>query len=146
MVFKSNVSMMYLFIANFLNFTLNVSFVMSQSLSRYDKKGKPLSITPFCIWYYKLLDTKIRQIYEFTQKHFSHKCPSDIDLGQVEILHTLKNIKTIDEGCAIKCTAACESHAGKLIMSFQTILITKSHIIIQTFISESNYHFYLVAT
>ena len=51
-------------------------------------------------------------------RNILHKCPSDIDLGQVEILHTLKNIKAADEGCAIKCTAACENHAGKLGMSF----------------------------
>ena len=40
--------MMYLFIANILNFTLNVSFVMSQGLSRYDEKGKIPIITYFC--------------------------------------------------------------------------------------------------
>ena len=125
MVFINKASMMYLFIATILNFTLNVSFIMSQGLSRYDKKGKILSITYFCTSCFKLLDKKVRQIYEFTQKHFSHKCPSDIDVGQVEILHTLKNIKTTDEGCAIKCTAACENHAGKLRMSSQTISITK---------------------
>ena len=125
MVFKIKASMMYLFIANILNFTLNVSCVMSQGLSRYNKKGKILSINYFCRSCYKLFETKIKQIYEFTQKHFSHKCPSDIDLGQIEILHTLKNIKATDEGCAIKCTSACENHAGKLRMSFQTISITK---------------------
>ena len=47
MVFKSKASMMYLFIAIILNFTLNVSFVMSQGLSRYDKKGKILLMTYF---------------------------------------------------------------------------------------------------
>ena len=49
-------------------------------------------------------------------KVFSHKYPLDIDLGQLEVLRTLKNIKTTDEGCAIKCTAACENDAGKLRM------------------------------
>ena len=51
-------------------------------------------------------------------KVFSHKYPLDIDLGQLEVLRTLKNIKTTDKGCAIKCTAACENDAGKLSMSF----------------------------
>ena len=46
MVFKSTASMMYLFIAIILQL-LNVSFVMSQGLSRYDKKGKILLMTYF---------------------------------------------------------------------------------------------------
>ena len=60
MVFKSKVFMMYLFIANILNFTLNVSFVMSQGLSRYDKKGKIILIAYFCRPYQKRLEIKIR--------------------------------------------------------------------------------------
>ena len=46
-------------------------------------------------------------------KSFWHKYSLDIDLGQLEVLKTLKNIKTTDEGCTIKCTAACENDAGK---------------------------------
>ena len=49
---------------------------------------------------------------------FSHTYPLDVDLGQLEVLKTLKNIKSENEGCAIKCTAACENHAGKLRMPF----------------------------
>ena len=60
---------------------------------------------------------KLDKLMYYT-KVFSHKYPLDIDLGQLEVLKTLKNIKTTDEGCAIKCTAACENHAGKLSMSF----------------------------
>ena len=51
-------------------------------------------------------------------KAFLHKYSLDIDLGQLEVLKTLKNIKTTDEGCATKCTAACENDAGKLRVSF----------------------------
>ena len=59
MVFKSKVFMMYLFIANILNFTLNLSFVMSQGLSRYDEKGKIPIITYFCRSSHKLFETHI---------------------------------------------------------------------------------------
>ena len=64
MVFKIKGSLMYLFIAYTLNFNLNVSFVTSQGLARYDKKGKLLLITYFCRSCYKPFETKIRQIYE----------------------------------------------------------------------------------
>ena len=60
MIFKREDYMMYPFIANILNLTLNVSFVMSQGLSRYDKKGKIILIAYFCRPYQKRLEIKIR--------------------------------------------------------------------------------------
>ena len=62
-----------------------------------------------------------RQLDKLINKNIkknSHKYPLDVDLGQLEVLKTLKNIKSENEGCAIKCTAACENHAGKLRMPF----------------------------
>ena len=61
MIFKREDYMMYPFIANILYLTLNVSLVMSQGLSRYDKKGKILLMTYFCRLSYKLFETKIEK-------------------------------------------------------------------------------------
>ena len=47
MIFKREDYMMYPLIANILNLTLNVSFVMSQGLSRYDKKGKNSKVVKY---------------------------------------------------------------------------------------------------
>ena len=104
----------YLITINIIIFNSNVSFVMSQGLSRYDRKGKILLIDSIRKICYPLYEKKIRQINELTRKSLSQKNHVDVDLGQLEVLKTLKSIKTSDEGCAIKCTAACENLAGKL--------------------------------
>ena len=118
MFFFCAVSIPYLILINILIFDLNVWFVLSQSLSRYDKKGGILLIYYFCKLCYPLFETTTRQIDKQKYKKISHKYPLDVDLGQLEVLKTLKNIKSENEGCAIKCTAACENHAGKLRMPF----------------------------
>ena len=116
--FKRAVSMLYLILIDILILNSNVWLVMSQGLSRYDKKGEILLVYYFCKLCYPISETKTRHIDQPTQNSYSHKYPIDVDLGQIEVLKTLKNIKSADEGCAIKCIAACEGHAGKLGMIF----------------------------
>ena len=114
MFLKRTVSMLYLILIDILVSDSNVWFVMSQGLSRYDRKGEILLIDSIWKICYPLSEKKIRQSDELTRKSLSQNYHVDVDLGQLEVLKTLKSIKTSDEGCAIKCTAACENLAGKL--------------------------------
>ena len=92
----------------------NIEYSSKQKISYFTRNSHFTICVNYVTQYPK---RKLDKSMNYT-KVFSHKYPLDIDLGQLEVLKTLKNIKSADEGCAIKCTAACENHAGKLGMIF----------------------------
>ena len=71
MFFKRDLSMPYIILIDILVFNSNVWLVMSQGLSRYDKKGEILLVCYFCKLCYPVSEMKTRQINEIYKSLFS---------------------------------------------------------------------------